>query len=98
PILIALVVLICWFDQRIQGANVPEAIRPLFFGRATVPPGVAVFCIVVLLSVLASRELVRILRDNGIKSTKRITTAASIVGVLASSVIPASLPAPHAVA
>jgi phosphatidate cytidylyltransferase len=98
PILIALVVLICWFDQRIQGALVPESLRPLFLGRQTFPPGVAVFCIVVLLSVLASRELVRIMRDNGIKSTKRITTAAAIVGLLASSVIPATLPAPEAVA
>jgi phosphatidate cytidylyltransferase len=99
PILIALVVLICWFDQRIQGAALPETLRPLFLGRDTVPPGVALFCIVILLSVLASRELVRIMRDNGIKSTKRITTAAAIIGLLTSAVIPGcSLQTPHAVA
>src|SRR5712671_2304113 len=62
------------------------------------PPGVAIFVIVAALSWLASRELVRIMRDNGIKASKRITTTAALVGLAAMTFIPRSTPAPHAAA
>jgi phosphatidate cytidylyltransferase len=98
PILIALVVLVCWLDQRLQGRPLAPALRPLLLGRETVPPGLFIFFIAGALSWLASRELVRIMRDNGIKASKRITTTAALVGLVVSIAVPRDLPAPQAVA
>jgi phosphatidate cytidylyltransferase len=98
PLLIAALVLVAVIDQWIEGAPVPQALRPLLLGRQTVPPGLVVFLLAVALSWLAARELVRIMRDNGIKAAKRITTTAAVAGLLVSSAIPPELPGPLAVA
>src|SRR5437868_338237 len=62
------------------------------------PAGVAIGFIVATLSWLAARELVRIMRDNGIKTSKRITTAAALMGLAVSAFVPRSVPGPEAVA
>lgn len=80
PLLIAAVVLICWLDQRIQGRA--------FLGYDTAPPGLLCFIVLAFLSVLACRELVQIMLDNGIKASKRIATLASLTGLVVSVAVP----------
>jgi phosphatidate cytidylyltransferase len=84
PILIALLVAIAWLDQYLE--------------QRGLPPGLALFPIMILASVMASRELARILKDKGIQASKRIMTTASITGLLASCVIPMSWPGTWSVA
>jgi phosphatidate cytidylyltransferase len=85
PILIALVVLLAWFDQHLQDRGIAR-------------PGLVLFFVFALSSWLAARELVRIMRDNGIKASKRITTTAAVAGLLVSFAIPADFPAIRAAA
>ncbi|MEX2219781.1 MAG: phosphatidate cytidylyltransferase [Phycisphaerales bacterium] len=98
PVLIAIVILLCWADQRIEGAALAPWLRPLFLGRDTAPPGTLLFLVGIALSWLAARELVRIMRDNGIKAAKRITTTAAVAGLLVSAAIPDAWPAARAAA
>lgn len=99
PLLIALLIAISWFDQWLQGRAISRFWQAVLLQReAKAPPGVAIFVVMVVASVLASRELARILRDKGIMASKRITTTASITGLLVSTIVPADWPAPVGVA
>ena len=84
PILIAAMVGISWLDQTLE--------------RRGLPPGTALFPVMILASIMASRELSRILKDKGIQASKRIMTTASITGLLVSCAVPATWPATNAVA
>jgi phosphatidate cytidylyltransferase len=99
PLLIAFLIAICWFDQWLQGRPIPAALQHLLLQREpAAPPGLAIFFVMVAASILASRELARILRDKGILASKRITTTASLTGVLVSTIVPADWPATLGVA
>src|SRR5262245_15235359 len=63
-----------------------------------IPPGLAIFIVMAIASILASRELARILKDKGIQASKRIMTTASITGLLVAGVVPADWPAIQSVA
>jgi phosphatidate cytidylyltransferase len=84
PVLIAAMILISWLDQTLE--------------RRGMPPGSALFPVMVLASVMASRELSRILKDKGIQASKRVMTTASITGLLVSCIVPETWPATLAVA
>ena len=84
PILIVAMIGVSWLDQTLE--------------RRGLPPGTALFPIMILASVMASRELSRILKDKGIQASKRIMTTASITGLLVSCVVPAGWTATAAVA
>ncbi len=84
PVLIALLVAISWLDQFLEGRGWP--------------PGIALFPVMILASVMASRELSRILKDKGIQASKRVMTTASITGLLVSCAVPADWSATKSVA
>lgn len=99
PVLVAVIVAVAWVDERIEGVALsPFWQRALLQDKPSLPPGTAIFALAIVLSVLASRELARILRDKGILASKRITTAASITGLLISTIVPGAVPGPIAVA
>lgn len=98
PVMMASIVLLSWLDAALEGAPLPEWLRPLFFGRATTPPGVAIFVWAAVVSIWSSRELATILKVNGIAASKRVTTTAAIAGLLVSCVVPTEASAVQAVA
>jgi phosphatidate cytidylyltransferase len=56
----------------------------------TLPPGVVAFAVCVVLSLLASQELARILRDKGIGVSKRVMSFAAILGLCTQALVPTS--------
>jgi len=99
PVLIAAIAAVAWLDERVEGLPLSEFWRrALIQAEPRVPPGAVIFVVAIVLSVLASRELARILRDKGILASKRITTAASVTGLLISTIVPGAVPGPIAVA
>lgn len=65
PILIAAVLLLGWLDAAIEGAPVPEILRPLLLGAETAPPGVVVFIILLALAIAGAVELAAMARGRG---------------------------------
>ncbi len=99
PLLILLLIALCWLDEGLQGRPLSHAAQLLLLQRhPEVPPGLAIFPIMVAASVLASRELSRIMRDKGILASKRITTTAALSGLLVACIIPPEWPATVGVA
>jgi phosphatidate cytidylyltransferase len=91
PVLIAALLGVFWLDAWIAGGRIPDWLRPLFLGREAFPPGLAMFLLALAISPLASRELVNILRANGIMASKRATWLATVLGLGVSCVIPVDL-------
>lgn len=91
PVLIAAVIGGLWLDERLDASPIPESIRFLFGGRADFPPGCLIFLALLLILFFASRELARILADNGIAGSKRVTTSAAYAGLLVCCLVPHSL-------
>ncbi len=98
PLLIALLLALAWLDQRLAGTLLPLGLEHLFPDRATTPPGLVLFFASLVISIIASRELVRIMRDKGILASKRITTFAAVVGLLVSCLVPSGISPVQAVA
>jgi phosphatidate cytidylyltransferase len=88
--LIALLIGLAWLDQRVDALAAPAWLSDRT-GQATWPPGTLIFVVLAVLCVLASRELAAIMKVNGIRASKRITTAAGLFGLGASCLIPESL-------
>jgi phosphatidate cytidylyltransferase len=85
PLLIVGLFLICWLDQGVQGAPISRFWqRALLQHEPRIPPGLVLFGFAIVASILASRELSSILKDKGIKASKRIMTTASIAGLIVS--------------
>lgn len=91
PVLIAALLGVFWADSLIDGARIPEWLRPIFLGRDAFPPGVAMFTLALAISPLASYELVNILRANGVNASKRATWFATVLGLAVSCVIPTDI-------
>ncbi len=98
PILILALVALLWLDGALDRTHISGALSELFGGRTTLPPGLIIVAAALALSPLASYELVRILRQNGVAASKRITWLASVAGILVSCTVPESLDATLAVA
>jgi phosphatidate cytidylyltransferase len=92
PVFIALVVALVWLDEWTDHRPLSPFWRNVFMGLDTPPPGVVLFLLSVVVSVLASRELARIMRDKGIAASKRIVTSAAIAGLVVSCLVPQDLP------
>ncbi len=82
PLLIALA-LIAWLDEAITGAAVPAFISRIFPDWTILPPGTAIFFVLLTVVLLAAIELAGLLRANGIESSKRIICVAAIAGFIA---------------
>ena len=91
PIMIALVLGGLLLDRWIDAQPLPNWLWiPGFTAGDTCPPGVVMFIAMLALVVLASGELAAILRDKGVQTSSGIATFASVAGLLASSLVPAS--------
>lgn len=91
PVLIAALLGVFWGDAALEGASIPEWLRPVFLGREAFPPGVVMFLLALAISPLASYELVNILRANGVLASKRATWFATALGLGVSCVIPTDI-------
>jgi phosphatidate cytidylyltransferase len=82
PILIALALAGAWADARLDMVQAPwDADR-------TLPPGVVIAPVVLLLSVMAARELARILREAKIQASTPLTIGAAATGMLLTAFVP----------
>lgn len=96
PVMIAVLLLGLWLDERLDVTASPTWLRPLL--RETWPPGTIIFAFVAVLACMAAAELAAILRDKGILASRRICTFAAVLGVCVSAFVPADMDAVDAVA
>lgn len=96
PVMIAVLLLGLWLDERLDAMATPESLRPWL--RDTWPPGTIIFAFVAALACLAAGELAAMLRDKGILASRRICTFAALLGVCVSTFVPAEVGAVDAVA
>jgi phosphatidate cytidylyltransferase len=89
-LLIAALVALVWLDETIDRVEVPEVWRWVVGGRQSPPPGVVAFVVLAVLALLAARELARILSDNGIVASKRISSFAALAGLAVSCLVPSA--------
>lgn len=96
--MILALVAVLWADGALDRTPISGAMADLFGGRATLPPGLLIVAAALALSPIASYELARILRNNGIAASKRVTWISSVAGILVSCTVPEDLNATLAVA
>lgn len=105
PIMIAAVILLLWLDEVVDGIATPSWLLPTKMTEVggtshwllqggipfhdTLPRGTVLFCVLVVIGVAAAFELAKILRENGVSASTRITCGASLTGLMVSSLIPA---------
>jgi phosphatidate cytidylyltransferase len=87
-----------WLDGWLEHAPWPQWLAGLSPGRTHFPAGVMVFLVCTLLAVLGARELARILSENGVTASRRVTCTAAVAGLLALTLVPISTNGLHAVA
>ena len=89
PIMIAAVILLLWLDEFIDSLPTPGWMQHGFFAfHETLPRGTILFFVLVVIGVAAAAELARILRENGVAASTRITCGASLAGLMVSSLVP----------
>jgi phosphatidate cytidylyltransferase len=87
-LLIAAVLAGLWLDGRIEREPCPPWLTWLSRDGVHFPGGVILFVVCVLLAVLGARELARILSENGVTASRRVTCTAAVAGLMASSLVP----------
>lgn len=88
-----------WLDERLSTAPVPSALAALLgTKRTTLPPGIILLTVSLLLIPLAARELGAMFHAGSIAASRRIMTVAGISGYLASAAIPLNSSPTHAAA
>lgn len=97
-ILIASLLALIILDDRLDGAAIPESLGWLFVGRETLPRGLVLFLLGLVVMPLAGLELSRIVARNGIATRPWLTSLAATIGLVLSYAVPASLDAISAVA
>lgn len=88
PVLILLLIGGVWLDQRLDATATPAWAAGAPGIGPTLPPGVVLFCVMLAISILAGRELARILKDKGIAASRRLVCAAAIIGLTAMAFTP----------
>lgn len=96
PVLILLLVGGVWLDQFLDRAATPAWAAGLPGTRETLPPGLVLLPAMVVIGIMAGRELARILKDKGIAGSRRLICTASVVGILVMALTPASASAVQA--
>jgi len=94
--LIAALVFALWADQKLDGMPTPEGLRGLL--GATLPPGLAMLAIGLVVVPIAAREMGRMFKAGGVQASRRWMAIAAIAGLLVSIAVPLNLSATHAVA
>jgi phosphatidate cytidylyltransferase len=94
--LIAALIAALWIDQWFQGRPTPEFL--LWALPPTLPPGLAMLVIGLLVVPIGAREMGRMFRAGGVMASRRCMAIAAMAGLLVSAAIPQSFNAMHAVA
>ncbi len=98
PVFVLALIGLIWLDEWFDTVPLGPLASRLFLDRSTPPPGVLIFIVCMIVSVLASRELAAIMRARGIRATKRALTSAALSGLVVSCLVPSELPSTVAVA
>jgi len=85
PILALGVLAGLWLDTWLDALPTPEWLAWLL--AETLPPGMVVAPVVALLSLAASWELTRILRDNGVPASHRVMSLSALAGLAATTLV-----------
>ncbi len=86
---VALVFGAMWLDQWLDGLAAPRWWpRPFLDQAATLPPALVLVPVLLLLGVMAARELGRILREKGVAASTVLTCGLAVVGLLLTAVSP----------
>ncbi|USN98959.1 MAG: phosphatidate cytidylyltransferase [Phycisphaeraceae bacterium] len=85
PVMILLAVLGAWIDAALDRAPAP------WDHERTLPPGIIVAPTVLVLSLLAARELARILRGAGIQASTSVTCGVAMLGVVIAALVPGTV-------
>lgn len=88
PVLLVALLGVFALDQWVDGASAPASLTRLWGGGDTFPPGLVLFLACVAIMPVAAHELAKILRNNGVRATKRISWLAATAGLLVSCAIP----------
>ena len=88
-----------WVDDLLSRSATPDWLHGLLpSAGATLPPGLAILVLGMLIVPLAARELGAIFRAGGVKASRRWMAIAATAGLLVSSALPSRIDAVHAVA
>ncbi|MHC4427416.1 MAG: phosphatidate cytidylyltransferase [Planctomycetota bacterium] len=88
PLLVAALLAIVWFDDRLDSWELSGFLQQLFLQKAHPPRGLALFCLALVVGVLAARELNALFRADGIATRLWLTVLATETGLVLSYSIP----------
>lgn len=88
PVLIAVLVLLFWLDEIAANATIPDLLRPLFLGKETFPNATVLFPLAAMLSLLAARELAAMIFAKNIVASRRVLSAAALLGLGVAAFVP----------
>ena len=98
PILIAVMLLIIWIDDRLDTLRLDGLWQDLFRGKEHPPRGLLLFAVALVIAPMAAIELCRIFEAQGIRTRRWLTGLAAALGVVLSYSIPMSTDAITAIA
>lgn len=98
PILIAVLLGIVMLDDALDRVTLEGFWRNVFQGRASLPRGLALFGLALVVMPIAAHELSKIFEANLIETRKWLTALAAIFGLVLSYSIPMKTEAIHAIA
>jgi phosphatidate cytidylyltransferase len=88
PLLVAALLAIVWFDDWLDSRELTGFLRQLFLQKEHPPRGLALFCLALVVGVLAARELNALFRADGIATRLWLTVLATETGLVLSYSIP----------
>jgi phosphatidate cytidylyltransferase len=97
-VLIALLLIVFYFDDKLDSVRVSGFLQEWRGGRNYLPRGLLLFGLSLIVGPFAAWELSRILRQNGIRATVPLTCLASVLGLCLSYCVPQDTPGPLAIA
>lgn len=99
PILIIVIVVGLALDEYLDTVGMPGGLGWATSGEnATLPPGVVLLPIMLLVAILGARELAAMLAAKGIVGSRRIMSLSAFIGLALSSLVPSTLKSADAVA
>ncbi|TVQ30583.1 MAG: hypothetical protein EA376_12015 [Phycisphaeraceae bacterium] len=81
---------LAWVDEWLEGRPAPGAALQALLGAETLPPGSAIFFILVIVSAMAAAELAAILRANNITASTWVTCVSALFGLCAAVAAPST--------
>ena len=92
PVMIAALIGVFYLDDRLDQIDISDTwVQTLFPGRSYLPAGLMMFAALLVLVVLGCRELCTIFRVKGAMASTPMVTAAAIIGLLLTYIVPHQL-------